>query len=242
MLLKQIENAQRKVEEHNFLIRKRVLEYDDDVRAARDRLPSTATGLEGRDMGPVAFREQIGDVINLVDEYTPGDDEERDLEARGALDQTFEVDFGADRGIDRESVDCGAQAVADQYALKLYGEREEEFGVELMRALERYLLLQLIDQRWREHLYDKDYLREGIHLRGFAQIEPIVAYKNEAFTFFQDLMNTIWSDFARMIYNVEVQIEGENGAPAAAERWRRGAAVLGRTMDDQLQRLRRLRR
>ena len=85
-----------------------------------------------------------------------------------------------------------------------------------MRALERYLLLQIIDQRWREHLYDMDYLREGIHLRGFAQIEPLVAYKNEAFTLFQDLMNTIWSDFARMIYNVEVEIEGENGDGAAA--------------------------
>ena len=81
-----------------------------------------------------------------------------------------------------------------------------------MRALERYLLLQIIDQRWREHLYDMDYLREGIHLRGFAQIDPLVAYKNEGFSLFQDLMNTIWSDFARMIYNVEVEVEGENGA------------------------------
>jgi preprotein translocase subunit SecA len=77
------------------------------------------------------------------------------------------------------------------------------------------VLLQFIDQRWREHLYDMDYLREGIHLRGFAQIEPIVAYKNEAFTLFQDLMNTIWSDFARMIYNVEIEIEGENGSAEA---------------------------
>jgi preprotein translocase subunit SecA len=80
-----------------------------------------------------------------------------------------------------------------------------------MRALERYLILQIIDNRWREHLYDMDYLREGIHLRGFAQIEPIVAYKNEAFDLFTDLMNTIWSDFARMIFHVEVEIEGENG-------------------------------
>jgi preprotein translocase subunit SecA len=71
--------------------------------------------------------------------------------------------------------------------------------------------LQIIDNRWREHLYDMDYLREGIHLRGFAQIEPLVAYKNEAFELFTDLMNTIWSDFARMIYNVEVTVEGENG-------------------------------
>jgi preprotein translocase subunit SecA len=80
-----------------------------------------------------------------------------------------------------------------------------------MRALERYLLLQIIDQRWREHLYDMDYLREGIHLRGFAQIDPLVAYKNEAFELFRDLMNTIWSDFARMIFNVEVEVEGDGG-------------------------------
>jgi preprotein translocase subunit SecA len=80
-----------------------------------------------------------------------------------------------------------------------------------MRALERYLLLQIIDQRWREHLYDMDYLREGIHLRGFAQIDPLVAYKNEAFELFRDLMNTIWSDFARMIFHVEVEVEGANG-------------------------------
>ncbi len=120
--------------------------------------------------------------------------------------------------------------------MKLYDEREEELGEELMRALERYLLMQIIDQRWREHLYDMDYLREGIHLRGFAQIEPIVAYKNEAFTLFQDLMNTIWSDFARMIYNVEVQIEGENGgrrARAAAARRRGALQYTGGTMDDQ---------
>ena len=66
--------------------------------------------------------------------------------------------------------------------MALYDRREEELGEELMRALERFLLLQIIDQRWREHLYDMDYLREGIHLRGFAQIEPLVAYKNEAFS------------------------------------------------------------
>jgi preprotein translocase subunit SecA len=80
-----------------------------------------------------------------------------------------------------------------------------------MGALERFLLLQIIDERWREHLFDMDYLREGIHLRGFAQIDPLVAYKNEAFTLFGDLMNSVWTDYARMIFNVEVNIEGENG-------------------------------
>ncbi len=105
----------------------------------------------------------------------------------------------------------------------MYDQREEELGEELMRALERYLLLQIIDERWREHLYDMDYLREGIHLRGFAQIEPLVAYKNEAFELFTDLMNSIWSDFARMIFHVEVEVEGPNG-DAPQQRTRRAGS------------------
>ena len=122
-------------------------------------------------------------------------------------------------------------------ALKLYEEREGKLGDELMRTLERFLLLQIIDQRWREHLYDMDYLREGIHLRGFAQIDPLVAYKNEGFTLFQDLMNSIWSDFARMVYNVEVEVEGTNGDGALPEQRarRRGGEweYSGGTMEDQ---------
>ena len=78
------------------------------------------------------------------------------------------------------------------------------------------LLLQIIDERWREHLFDMDYLREGIHLRGFAQIDPLVAYKNEAFTLFGDLMNSVWTDYTRMIFNVQVNVEGENGGGAPA--------------------------
>src|SRR3712207_492931 len=76
-----------------------------------------------------------------------------------------------------------------------------------MRALERFMLLQIIDERWREHLHDMDYLREGIHLRGFAQIDPLVAYKNEGFEMFTDLMNNIWEEFARYIFHVEVEAE-----------------------------------
>jgi preprotein translocase subunit SecA len=75
-------------------------------------------------------------------------------------------------------------------------------------------VLETIDQRWREHLYDMDYLREGIHLRGFAQIDPLVAYKNEAFTLFTDLMHSIWADFTRMIFHVRVEVEGPDGQPA----------------------------
>ena len=240
MLSKQIENAQRKVEEQNYLIRKRVLEYDDVMNQQREIVYKYRDEvLEGRDMATVA-REQIAEVIGrTVDEYTPGDYiEDWDLEGLWAqLDQIFQVDFGHEE-LDRESIDreeLKRLLVEDSH--KLYDERETELGEELTRELERYLLLQIIDQRWREHLYDMDYLREGIHLRGFAQIDPLVAYKNEGFGLFQDLMNTIWSDFARMIFNVEVEVEGENGnaAPAAPTHTAGNAtfSYSGGTLDDQ---------
>jgi preprotein translocase subunit SecA len=176
----------------------------------RDRI------LEGRDMGDEA-RDQIEQVVErLVEEYTAGEYVE-DWDVDGLFTQAqqiWDVDVGQDEirpeQIEREEI----KKLLTEDALELYEERQEQLGEELMRALERYLLLEIIDQRWREHLYDMDYLREGIHLRGFAQIDPLVAYKNEAFTLFQDLMNSIWTDFARMIYNVEVEIEGGNGQGA----------------------------
>ena len=237
MLSKQIEGAQRKVEEQNFLIRKRVLEYDDVMNQQREIVYRYRDEvLEGRDMGPVA-RDAIGDVIGrLVDEYTPGDFlEDWDLDGLWpSSTRSSRSTSGRTRSTRRRSTARSSSGCWWRTREKLYDEREEELGSELMRALERYLLLQNIDQRWREHLYDMDYLREGIHLRGFAQIEPIIAYKNEAFTLFQDLMNTIWADFARMIYNVEVRIEGENGVPA--QQAGGAAAALqysGGTMEDQ---------
>ena len=240
MLSKQIENAQRKVEEQNFLIRKRVLEYDDVMNQQREIVYQYRDRvLEGQDMGDTA-REQVGDVIGrLVEEYTPGDYvEEWDFEGLwNQLDQIFQVDFGYEE-LDREGLDrVRLTDLLVEDALKLYDEREEELGDELMRALERFLLLQIIDQRWREHLYDMDYLREGIHLRGFAQIDPLVAYKNEGFGLFQDLMNSIWADFARMVYNVEVEVESENGERQALQQQAGGAAAAlnysGGTAEDQ---------
>jgi preprotein translocase subunit SecA len=241
MLSKQIENAQRKVEEQNFLIRKRVLEYDDVMNQQREIVYQYRDRvLEGQDMGDTS-REQVAAVIErLVDEYTPGDYvEEWDLEGLWVqLDQIFHVDFAVEEldkeGLDREHL----KSLLVEDALKLYDEREQELGDELMRALERFLLMQIIDQKWREHLHEMDYLREGIHLRGFAQIDPLVAYKNEGFNLFQDLMNGIWSDFARMVYNVQVEVEAQNGDAGPALQQQGGAAAAqlnysGGTAEDQ---------
>jgi preprotein translocase subunit SecA len=91
------------------------------------------------------------------------------------------------------------------------------------------MLLQIIDERWREHLHDMDYLREGIHLRGFAQIDPLVAYKNEGFDMFQQLMTNIWDEFGRYIFNVEVEVEGQDGAGPEQQPWGMGGANTSST-------------
>jgi preprotein translocase subunit SecA len=217
LLTKQIEKAQRKVEEQNFLIRKRVLEYDDVMNQQREVVYRYRDEvLEGKDMSGTAH-EQVEEVLGrIVEEYTPGDFlEEWDLDGLFVrLEEIFPVSFGPE-DLDRDQIDrveLTSEIVEDAHTL--YGQREEQLGEDIMRALERFILLDTIDAKWREHLYDMDYLREGIHLRGFAQIDPLVAYKNEAFELFTDLMNGVWQDFSRMIFHVEVELEDADGSHA----------------------------
>jgi preprotein translocase subunit SecA len=173
--------------------------------------------LEGKSIGEEARREVAAVVERTIDQYTPGEFiEDWDLDGLyTALAQFFPVEIDG-AALEAQTLDRNQliETILAE-AMSRYDAREKALGEELMGALERFLLLQTIDERWREHLFDMDYLREGIHLRGFAQIDPLVAYKNEAFTLFGDLMNSVWSDYARMIFNVQVNVEGENGGPGA---------------------------
>ncbi len=216
MLSKQIEKAQRKVEEQHFLMRKHTLEYDDVLNQQREVVYTYRDEiLEGRDMSGAA-REEITSLIErVVAEYTAGEFVE-DWDIDGLERRIQEIYTPSPELFDTEpdQVDqAELTAALQEEALAQYDRREEELGEELLRNVERYLLLEIIDQRWQEHLYDMDYLREGIHLRGFAQIEPLVAYKNEAYELFKELMNSVWADFARLIFHVEVTIHDENGQP-----------------------------
>jgi len=219
MLSRTVENAQKKVEQQNFLIRKRVLEYDDVMNEQRRVIYKYRREiLEGRDMSEVAHTE-IGEVVaRTVQEYTESEIFE-DWDLGGLATQAAQLwpltvdlrDIDATTS-DREEI----TRLLTEDALAAYEKREEELGDELMRYLERQILLQIIDNRWREHLYEMDYMREGIHLRGFAQIDPLVAYKNEGFTMFRELMNSIWEEFARIIFHVEVNIEPADFEPEPA--------------------------
>ena len=217
MLSRTIENAQKKVEQQNFLIRKRVLEYDDVMNQQREVVYRYRREiLEGRDMSEPVKEELRGVFERIVEEYTPGDFiEDWDIDGlfvqvRQIFDPSFDEEDLEVETVDREELTTRLH----EDALGAYAEREEELGDELMRNLERAVLLQIIDERWREHLYDMDYLREGIHLRGFAQRDPLVEYKNEGFTLFRDLMNSIWEDFGRYIFHVQVEIEPAAGGRA----------------------------
>jgi len=230
MLSKTVEGAQKKVEEQNFLIRKRVLEYDDVMNEQRRIVYKYRREiLEGRDMSDVARDELEGVIERFVDEYTPGDELDEwdmpgmDRQLREIWPVGVEVGSMAPETVDREKL----KDALDEDAMNAYDERETELGEELMRYLERSILLQTIDNRWREHLYDMDYLREGIHLRGFAQIDPLVAYKNEGFAMFEELMNSIWEEFSKLVFNAEIEVDpsqlgdgafaGNGGGPAALD-------------------------
>jgi len=219
MLSKQIEKAQTKVEEQNFLIRKRVLEYDDVMNEQRRVIYAYRDEvLEGKSITEEARQEVVNVIERTIDSYTEGDFVE-DWDVSGllkALKQFFPVDyeeedFTADQ-IDHSSL---VEKITE-LAIERYKERAEELGDEVLGGLERFLLLMIIDEHWQEHLSDMDYLREGIHLRGFAQIDPLVAYKNEAFNMFGELMNGVWENYTRMIFNVQVNVEAPQPAPRAA--------------------------
>ncbi|HEY2056370.1 MAG TPA: preprotein translocase subunit SecA [Solirubrobacterales bacterium] len=208
MLTKTVENAQKKVEEQNFLIRKRVLEYDDVMNEQRRVVYRYRREiLEGRDISENGREELEGVIERLVEEYTSSDLlEDWDLdELETQLRQIWPIGIDvatlAPETVDRERL----KDDLDEDAMAAYDDREDKLGEELMRHLERSILLQVIDNRWREHLFDMDYLREGIHLRGFAQIDPLVAYKNEGFSMFEDLMHSIWEEFSKLVFHAEIE-------------------------------------
>jgi len=206
MLSKTVENAQRKVEQQNFQIRKRVLEYDDVMNMQRQVVYEQRNKiLEGGDISEDS-QEVIDDVLTTqVELYAIAGDYPEDWDwdkLMTSLKSYYDMTFSKE-DIDLEEIsqeDLLERVVEDAQAV--YARKEEEFTPEHMRELERLVMLGVIDNRWREHLYDMDYLREGIHWRGLSQKDPLVEYKSEGFGMFQELMGSIKEDFVRTIFHM----------------------------------------
>jgi preprotein translocase subunit SecA len=220
----QIENAQKKVEEQNFVARKNVLKYDDVMNVQRQVIyEQRRRVLDGADLSEEIKEEWLPEVVaNVVDEYTASElQDEWDL---GSLVAAMEALYGTGvtaeelKGLDRDAI--VAEFLDD--ALDAYTEREREIeGLQegLMRDLERFMVLQVVDMRWREHLESMDYMREGIHLRGMAQKDPLVEYRNEGHVMFQDLNRAIREEVIALLFHAQIEPmppEGAEGGPAAA--------------------------
>ncbi|HYI75749.1 MAG TPA: preprotein translocase subunit SecA [Gaiellaceae bacterium] len=212
ILSKQIENAQKKVEEQNFVARKNVLKYDDVMNTQRMVIyEQRRRVLEGHDLSE-EVREWIREVVeagvrHATDAEYP---EEWDLDG---LTKSMESLYGSDITVEelREEVDVTSRdELVEEFvddALETYEERETALGPELAREVERYIVLQTVDQRWREHLEAMDYLREGVHLRAFAQKDPLVEYRGEGHAMFEELGQTIREEVVFTLFHVAVQVE-----------------------------------
>jgi preprotein translocase subunit SecA len=218
MLTKRIEGAQKKVEEQNFQIRKDVLKYDDVLNHQRGVIYAERRAvLEGSDMREEVL-EWIDDVLeNVVLQHTDSQyPEEWDLDAlfiglHAIYPVSFTVaDLGTKTELERD--DLIDRVLADarrQYEAKdaQYAQFTEDGTPEIMRQLERFIILNSIDTRWREHLDNMDYLREGIGLRGLAQKDPLVEYRVEGHQMFQEMMEQVKEEVVSFLFHAEIQFE-----------------------------------
>jgi preprotein translocase subunit SecA len=206
MLTKTVEGAQRKVEQQNFQTRKRVLEYDDVMNMQRQVIYEQRRKiLEGSDISEDC-RDIVDEILTgTVETYCESGAYPEDWDwdtLFASLKSLYDISFGKD-DLDIEETtreELIEKVLADAHGL--YERKENDFSSEHMRQLERLVMMGVVDNRWREHLYDMDYLREGIHWRGMAQKDPLVEYKSEGFTMFQELLDSIKEDFTRTIFHM----------------------------------------
>jgi preprotein translocase subunit SecA len=223
---KAIQSAQTQVEQQNFEIRKNVLKYDEVLNKQRTVIyDERRRVLEGEDLSG-QIRDMVRDVVaGYVEGATAsGYAEEWELDNLWtALKTLYPVALNVDEAIqeaggqrsDLTREFLTEELVADAQAA--YDAREDELGSEVMRELERRVLLSVLDRKWREHLYEMDYLQEGIGLRAMAQRDPLVEYQREGFDMFAAMMEAIKEESVGFLFNLEVQVEDQaaaDGAPA----------------------------
>ena len=218
MVSNAIRSAQTQVEAQNFEMRKNVLKYDDVMNRQRTVIYGERRDvLEGEDI-----KDQVAGFISdtlsaYVDAATAeGYAEDWDLETLfTALKSIYPISFTIDELLtevgSRAGLDASylsSKAIEDCKAA--YAKREEMLGEEVMRELERKILLSVLDRKWREHLYEMDYLQEGIGLRAMAQRDPLVEYQKEGFDLFAAMMDAIKEEIAGLLFNVEVTVESSD--------------------------------
>jgi preprotein translocase subunit SecA len=213
-----IENAQRKVEGRNFDIRKQLLEYDDVANDQRKVIYQQRNRLMDVDDISESVTSIRRDLVNdIFAQHVPPDSLEEQWDISGLM-ESLEHQFGRKLPIDQW---LAAEKSIDETALRgrihqeidrLFSEKETTIGAPVMRHLEKAVMLQVVDQQWKDHLAAMDYLRQGIHLRGYAQKNPKEEYKREAFQLFSDMLTRVKQDAVSLLARVQVQAEEQISA------------------------------
>jgi preprotein translocase subunit SecA len=230
IVTKSIERAQRQVEAQNFEIRKNVLKYDEVMNRQREVIYSWRRGIMLGEKSETLVREWIGDVVTDTVGLSVAQDEQPqdwDWELLGKeLGQYYETGLGPDWVEEQGGVTVAdlEDAAVDE-ALGAYDKREQELGADTLRSLETQVVLSIIDNKWREHLAEMDYLRSGIGLRAMGQRDPLVEYQREAYDMFADLVDAVKRDTVRYLFHVQVVQQ----APRAPVRSAAAAQAAGAT-------------
>ena len=217
MVTNAIKSAQTQVESQNFEMRKNVLKYDDVMNRQREVIyrerREVLEGADIKDQVLTFIEDTIRGYVGVA--TSEGFPEEWDLnQLWTVLKSTYPISFtvedlekevGGRTGFDADFL---AQRITDDI-LAAYAKRESELGVEVTRELERKILLSVLDRKWREHLYEMDYLQEGIGLRAMAQRDPLVEYQKEGFDLFAAMMDAVKEEMVGFLFNVEVKIEDQ---------------------------------
>ncbi len=232
LVSRQIEKAQRKVEQHNFDIRKQLLEFDDTANDQRKVIYAQRRELLESDDVSETVRDIRRDVFeSLATQYVPRDtiDDQWDM---AGLQSTLEKDFGmqldlkrwldTEREADAETIHKHVMEAADE----MFAAKEQQVGPEVMRALEKHVMLTAVDSAWKDHLANMDYLRQGIYLRSYAQIDPKQEYKREAFRLFEDMLGRIKKELITTLARVRIRSEEEVAALEAEQRRLAAARAL----------------
>jgi preprotein translocase subunit SecA len=219
-LSRAIANAQRKVEGHNFLIRKNLLEYDDVMNQQRrtvyDRRREILTQNDLKDLVLDMIDQSVTEIVEeFVPDRIDGEYDPKPLEEK--VVSRFNMPFAFADVPEAERNPDGIGKYLYDRAVAHYDERGEANGSEIMRHVEKIILLQNLDQLWKDHLLQMDHLKEGIGLRGYGQRDPLLEYKREGFGLFRDMMNRFAVDVVEKVFRVQVTTEESLKKAEAAE-------------------------
>ena len=236
LVTRAIGTAQKRVETHNFEIRKHLLEYDDVMNKQREIIYGMRRQILDGASQADTVAEWIDDLVTAtVDGFAAEDAHPEDWDLAGlgeALFRQFDVRIPSAR-YDEVGGRPGLSEVVSEAVTARYAEREHELGTELLRALERHEMLIVIDGQWKDHLLSIDHLKEGIGLRGYGQRDPLTEYKKEAFDLFQDMVERVKAAVVERLFKVQVVREAPMELPAMTA-WSRTQETRGELPGERL--------